>query len=52
MVLIQETWLKQERYCENDIEITGYNLYRKDRFNGEHGGILFMLKTAFDGFGF
>ena len=42
--LIQETWLKQERYCNSDIEITGYNLYYKDHINGEHGGILFNVK--------
>jgi len=46
LVLIQETWLKQERYCDSDIEITGYNLYRKDRINGEHGGILFYVKNT------
>ena len=41
MVLIQETWLKQKRYCDSDIEITSYNLHRKDRINDEHAGILF-----------
>ena len=39
MILLQETWLNFKKF-DTEISISGYDLFRKDRVNGEHGGIL------------
>ena len=38
--MIQETWLKPDKFSDEDITIPGYFIARKDRLVGEHGGIL------------
>lgn len=45
IVMIQETWLKPDKYSDNDIDIPGYSLFRKDRVTSDHGGILAYVKN-------
>ena len=46
IVLIQETWLKPDSHTDNDISITGYSVFRKDRLWQEHGGVLAYVKDG------
>ena len=39
-VFLQETWLTKDNSTDNDISIPEYNIFRKDRLNGAHGGVL------------
>ena len=46
IVFITETWLRQS--IPNDpINIKGYQLFRRDRTNRLHGGILFVRKKQY-----
>ena len=42
-VSLVETWL-QSHIHENVINIQGYNLIRRDRVEGTHGGVCYNLK--------
>ena len=45
-ISITETWL-QEHVRSNVVELNGYDLVRKDRQIGIHGGICMYLKITF-----
>ena len=45
-ISITETWL-QEHVHSNVVELNGYDLVRKDRQTGIHGGICMYLKITF-----
>jgi exonuclease III len=43
LVLLIETWL-QSHIPDTVIDIQGYNLIRRDRKNGQHGGVCIYIK--------
>ena len=47
LALFTETWLK-ESIPDQSIKITGYQLFRRDRKNGSHGGVCAFIKDSIE----
>ena len=45
LICITETWL-QSHIHDNVVEIYGYNIVRRDRYQGDHGGVCIYVKNA------
>ena len=45
LICITESWL-QNHIHDNVVEISGYNIVRRDRYQGEHGGVCVYVKNA------
>ena len=45
LICITETWL-QSHIHDNVVEIYGYNIVRRDRYQGGHGGVCIYVKNA------
>ena len=45
LICITETWL-QSHIHDNVVEIYGYNIVRRDRYQGNHGGVCIYVKNA------
>ena len=44
-IRIVETWL-QSHIHDNVVNIKGYNLIRRDRINGQHGGVCTYIEDT------
>lgn len=44
LICITESWL-QNHIHDNVVEISGYNIVRRDRYQGEHGGVCVYVKN-------
>ena len=47
LALFTETWLK-ESIPDQSIKITGYQLFRRDRKNGSHGGVCAFIEDSIE----
>lgn len=45
LICITESWL-QNHIHDNVVEISGYNIVRRDRYQGEHGGVCVYVKNV------
>ena len=45
LTCITETWL-QSHIHDNVVEIYAYNIVRRDRYQGDHGGVFIYVKNA------
>ena len=43
-ISVDETWLN-DTFCDNEIEIPDFTVFRHDRINGSHGGVALYIKT-------
>ena len=44
---MSETWLKKEKVKISEVNIPGYALFRKDRPEGDGGGVLIYVKKSY-----
>ena len=44
-IFITETWLKED-ICNNQIQLSGYDVTRRDRRNGLHGGVCLFSRES------